>query len=381
MKYRKWWLGLLIVILVAGAGFMLLRRGAEDGGTLPEGNARGHNTASTGKAKNPKRPHKATITRLVSQVPGKVILPEVSAEQVERFLTDNHRSAEALLTASRLKDDLSLLREAAAAFPGHALVQLELALRGQTPDEKQQALEAFRKLAPDNAVGDYLAALAHFGRGGPGLAIGLPPGLPGLPPGLPNAGAQGQPEEALEDLAGVEAHPGFGVRSPEQIQSAEDLYRSAGYGLLEAKAAALLGQPRTLTLALNKLSGNLAMLHQKHIAAGDAESAQTMLQMGLALSRRLRGESRLLIDDFVGNFMETRLLKQVPEDAAMPGGGQTASARIEALTNEQQEISELAKQCLPVLEAMTESEVLTYLQHLNQDGELKALRWLQQKSP
>jgi len=291
---------------------------------------------------------------------------------VARFLADSHRNPEALLTVSRLKEDLSLLREAAKEFPDHALVQLELALRGATPKEKQQALESFRKLAPDNALGDYLAASDHFG-------MGLLPGLAmGLPPGLPSGGAQGQPADALEELAAVESHPGFGVRSPGQIQSAEDLFRSAGYGLLEAKAAALLGQPQTQTMALFKLSAHLAILQRQYLAAGDDESAQAVLQTGLALSRRLRGESSLLFDDIMGIAIETCLLRLMPKDSTVPGSGQAAADRLDALTAEKQEISELAKQSLPVLDAMSESEVLTYLQHLDQDGELKALRWLQQ---
>ena len=353
MKYRSWCLGLLILIVLAGVCVVLLRPGAEDATGSPERNLRGHNAAGTRPAaKNPNRSHTATITPLVSPVLGKAKLPALTDEQVARFLADSHRNPEALLTVSRLKEDLSLLREAAASFPNHALVQLDLALRGATPDEKQQALEAFRKLAPDDALGDYLAALDHCERG--------------------------QQAETLKDLAGVESHPGFGVRSPGQIQCAEDLYRSAGYGLLEAKAAALLGQPRTQTVMLNMLSGKLAILHQQYIAAGDDESARTVFQMGLSLSRRLRGESRSLTDYFVGNFMESRFLKQVPEDATLPGSRQTAAARLDALTAEGLEISDLAKQSLRTLGDMSEREVLSYLKHLDQEGELKALRWLQQ---
>jgi len=355
MKHRVWWLGLLILILVAGVCVVLVRTGVVDLKGLSHGNPQESENDSAGTnpaGKNPKRSRTATTTRLVSPVPGKVVLPELTDEEVARFLADSHRNPDALLAVFRLKGDLALLREAAAAFPDHAMIQLELALSGKTPDEKQQALESFRKLAPDNAMGDYLAALFHF--------------------------EQGQQQEALDALARVESHPGFGDQSPTRIQSAEDVFRSAGYGLLEAKSAALLGQPRTQTLALFKLSGNLATLCQQYTAAGEAEAAQAVLQMGLSISRRLRGESRLLIDDIVGITIETRLLGQVPEDATVPGGGQTAADRFDALTAEKQEISDLANQCLPVLEAMSQSEVIAYLKHLSHDGELKALRWLQQ---
>ena len=346
---------MLILIVLAGVCVMLLRRGAEDSTGSSDQNLRraGNNAARTDPAvKSPKQPHVATITPLVSPVSGKVKLPELTDEQVARFLADSHRNPEALLAVFRIKEDLSLLREAAESFPDHAMVQLELAMRGETSEEKQKALESFRKLEPNNALGDCLAALFHFERG--------------------------QPEEALEELAGAESHPGFGARSPVQIQTAEDLFRTAGYGLLEAKAAALLGQPRTLTIALSKLSGRLAGLHREYTMAGDGESAQAVLQTGLSLSRRLRGEARLLLDDIVGIAMETRFLKQLPEDATMPGSGQTVADRLKALDTERLEILELAKQSLLVLDDMSESEVLSYLKHLDQDGELKALHWLEQ---
>ena len=364
------------MIVLVGGYLILARSGVKISGVLPDLNSRdtrGKSANGGPAAKNPKLGHSAIITSLVSPLAAKVRLPELTDEQVTRFLADNHRSAQALLTVSRLKGDLALLREAATSFPDDALVQLELALRGATADEKHEALEAFRKLAPSDAVGDYLAALAHFGGGlGAGIALKLPPGIASA------SNTQGQLAEALEDLAGAASHPVFGVDVTDQIQNAEDLYRGAGYGLLEAKAAALLGQPRTQTATLVMMAGNLVMLYHKYTAAKDDESARTVCQMGLSLSHRLRDESRLLFDDIMGIMIETRLLKQLPEDSTVPESGQSAAARLDALATENEEISDLAKQSLAVLDAMSESEVLTYLQHLNHDGELKALRWLQQ---
>ena len=350
MKHRIWWLGSLGLVLLIGI-LVVLRPKSTDDSKGQDQNS-GNNSAGTGSvARTPKLAHPPTTTSLVTRVAENAKLPELSDEMVTRIL-GNRTNPESLLAVSRLTGALELLREAAKSFPDHAMIQLELALRGKTPEEKQQALESFRRLEPGNAMGDYLSALSHF--------------------------EQGQAEDALADLKAVEAHPGFGDRNSGQIQSAEDVFVAAGYGRLEAKSAALLGQPKTQTMTLNELSRKLFELYQEDTRAEDAEAAQAVLQMGLALSRRLRAEARLIVDDKVGISMETRFLKQLPVDAPVPGSTLTAAIRLNELTTENQEISELAKQSSTFLNAMKENEVLAYLERLNQDGELKALRWLEQ---
>ena len=111
MNDRKWWLAVPIVIVLAAAAFILMRRGSDDDETLPEKSARSHTTTGT-TAKSAKRPHSRIITPLVSPVPGMVKLPALTDEQIERYLSDNHRSAMALLTASRAKDDPTRTRPA-----------------------------------------------------------------------------------------------------------------------------------------------------------------------------------------------------------------------------------------------------------------------------
>jgi len=91
---------------------------------------------------------------------------ELPRELLDKYLAGKQRSAARLLAVSRITKDLSLLDEAKKKFPGEPQVLLDWVLRAAaTPEEKKQALDDFRKAAPDNAIGDYLFALQQFEAG------------------------------------------------------------------------------------------------------------------------------------------------------------------------------------------------------------------------
>ena len=58
--------------------------------------------------------------------------------EVDAYLARHGRDATSLLVASRLADDLALLREAVKADPAEPLGHLELALRSDDPDVQLQ---------------------------------------------------------------------------------------------------------------------------------------------------------------------------------------------------------------------------------------------------
>jgi hypothetical protein len=62
----------------------------------------------------------------------------LTREQIDRYLSSRGRDAQSLIMASRMADDLSLLREAAERFPGDPRVQLELGLRGESSAERRK---------------------------------------------------------------------------------------------------------------------------------------------------------------------------------------------------------------------------------------------------
>lgn len=359
MKIRNKWLGLAVLSVMILLGVVIiLRSGSDRPGTDDSAGSRKASPRDAGKTTAHKRPTKKASERprpelglpLVSGIVKSGKLPELTDEQAARYLSDSRRSAEALLAVFRIKGDPALLQEAAKSFPDHATVQLELALRGGTPEEKRLGLEAYRKLKPDDAVGDYLSALFHF--------------------------QQGQQEQAFKDIAQANARSGFGIPVDQQVQGCEDAYLSAGFSLMEAKFASLLGLPRSQTMALNQLASSLSGLHQQYIQAGDSPSADAVLQMGLSLSGRLRQESRVLIDDLVALSIENRFLRQVPPETVLPGSGQTAAKRLEAVTAERSEVSAMTKDSTQTLSEMSEAELLAHFKRVTKDGELNALRWL-----
>jgi len=348
-------LGNLFVMLATGIGFCLIscdgKSGTKDAGK--QADAKHEAPKGTKHKRPPKKPEKPNVKVELPPLPvmgqrGK--LPTLTDEQLDRFLTDSHRNALALLAAYRIKGDIALLREAAAAFPDHAGVQLEMALRGTTPEEKSQALDRFRKLEPDNSLGDYLSAFLHF--------------------------QQGNAEEALKDMSMAASHAKFTTHRPDVIQCVEDAYLSAGHSLSEARGAAMFGQPATTAMPMSMLAGKLAELHGQHLQSGDTESAGAIYNMGMSLVANMRGESKLLIHDLVAMAMESRFLKQLPPESMVPGTNQTVAARLEAIDVERKQISALTGKSVQLQSTMGENNFLAYLKRVNEEGELNALRSL-----
>lgn len=309
------------------------------------------------KSSKPKRPKDKKLPHPPPKVELPPILrlgkiPQLTDEQMDRFLTDNRRSPAAMLAAYRIKGDIALLREAAAAHPEHAGIQLEMALRGGTPEEKRNALELFRKLEPDNALGDYLSASFHF--------------------------QQGNVEEALKDVSLADSRSKFDNHQSDATQCVEDAYLSAGKSLAEARCAAMFGMPVSSTMSLNMLAGKLSEIQGQHLQAGDTASAEAICKTGLTLATKARGDSKLLINDLIGMSIEARFLKPLPPEAVVPGTNQTAATRLQTITDERQKISALTGKSTQLQSTMSENDFIAYLKMVNQVGELNALRSLEE---
>lgn len=276
----------------------------------------------------------------------------LSPAQLTQYLQENRRSAEALLVASRLTNDLALLRQAAQTFPEDPYVQLELAIRGATPEERRKALEAFRQTEPDNALGDYLSALDHF--------------------------RQGRPDAAVQDLLASKDRSYLGDHSLEMLQSSEDVFLSAGYSAAEAKAAAMLKLQRVQAAPLVELSKKIADLQNQYVRHGDRVSSEAVREIGLQLGQKIQNESQFVIDDLTGMAIERRFLNQLPPTSSYGETGQTVGARLAALDAQREQIKQ-ASGAIDLLPTLGESEAVSYLDRLKLYGELEALRWLEQR--
>jgi hypothetical protein len=278
---------------------------------------------------------------------------KLNAEQLARYLQDSRGSAEALLTVSRLTGNLESLRQAARTFPNDPQVQLELAMRGETAEERRQALNAFRQADPENALGDYLSALDNF--------------------------YQGKPDAAVQDLLQSDSHTQLDDHALQMLQSSEEAYLSAGYSAGEAKVAAMLGFEPRQAKPLMELSKVMSDLQRQYTQQGDTESAQAVVQIGLALAQKQQSGSNFLIDNLVGMAIEKRFLSQVPSATVIGANGQTASERLAAIQASKEELQRITGGMDVLLSSLNENEAVAYLDRQKLYGELEALRWLKQK--
>lgn len=278
---------------------------------------------------------------------------KLTAEQAEVYLQQNKRSAEALLAAARTTGNFGFVREAAEKFPNDSRVQLDLALRGETPEEKRKALDAFRQLARDNPLGDFLSALDHF--------------------------KSGRTDDGVKDLLQANGKNRLQDYTLDHAQSAEEAFLSAGYGALESKAAGTFGVVLPHMAPLRELATQMAELQKQYTQAGDTASAQAVGQMGLNLGWQLEGQSgRMLIGELVGMAIEKKFLAAQSPDAPFGTEGRTVRDRIVEMESHRQSIRELTPMT-DLLPRLPEREVIIYFDRMKLNGELDALRWLKSK--
>lgn len=279
--------------------------------------------------------------------------PEISAEQINAFLESNRRSPSALLAASRVANNIEFLREAAKATPGDRNVQLELAVRGTTPEEKREALDRYRALEPNNSYGDYLAALLDF--------------------------QQGRTEDALASLAAADKHSDYRIPTAELRQPSEDLYLSAGLTPVEAKAAAMFLQPTVYLAPISQLANYLANVNPLGVLNRDEAAGSRLIEAVPGLMRKLSSDQSLLVSEMMRISVETRLLRAFPQDEKLPDQDLTPAQMLEELNAERTEIANLGKDAAAIQADMTESEFLKYLKQVETEGEVNALRNLRDK--
>ena len=279
---------------------------------------------------------------------GKV--PALSEVEVEAFLREKGRTAQNLLAASRLLKDLKYAREAAILEPQNPLAQFEIALRGETPEEKGAALAAFRQAAPDNSLGDYLAAHQAFQSG--------------------DASAAGA---AL--LQGLD-NPVFADYSRQLADGSEQAYLSAGYDTQVASVAAMYSLSIERAQPLMDVADKLKGLQDEFIRTADFDAAEPTVIIGLTLGQRMQEQGPYLIDQVMGISIERKFLQQLDPLTAAGPGGQTAAERLETLDANLLEIKTLTSDVGGAILTMDDAMRSQYLAKVKAEGELSALRWL-----
>src|SRR5579859_369494 len=95
----------------------------------------------------------------------------LSAEQIQAFLSRNQTNAESLLAAFNVSGDLELLREAARRFPRDAFVLASVLGNDALPDQRRELLEQFKEVSPENPLANYLSAREDLKNQQPALAL------------------------------------------------------------------------------------------------------------------------------------------------------------------------------------------------------------------
>ena len=295
-----------------------------------------------------KDPPKRIGVTIKDMMAGKV--PQLNQLEVEAFLKHQGRSTTNLLAASRLLKDLSFAREAAKADPKDPAVQLELALRGESPEERAAASAAFRAAAPENSLGDYLVAHQAFASGDLGAA-----------------GAA---------LAHSLDNPLFADYSQKIVAGSEQAFLDAGYDQTSASAAAMFALTIPRAEPLVEVSKNLLSLQQEFIRSADFDSAEPTVVIGLTLGQRIQDQGPYLIDQLIGVGIERQFLQQLDPLTQAGPGGQTAGERLEALDARLLEIRSMSTAFTGKFASADAATQAQYFERMKSDGELAAMRWL-----
>ena len=195
--------------------------------------------------------------------------PRLSVAQAEAFAQQNGRRPEALLAAYQASTEKAFLREAMEKYPRDARVALAAACiggsdknNGEVAQARRTWLDTFQRVAPTNALADYLSAREHFKTGQADLAV----------------------KEAL-----AAAGKPVGDYALDWIQNTEEAYRSIGYPDAEARVIAMVTLLMPHLGQLRDLGKELVLKANIDRNNGDAASAQKLLQTAANLGARLDG--------------------------------------------------------------------------------------------
>ncbi|MBE0540573.1 MAG: hypothetical protein IH623_04220 [Verrucomicrobia bacterium] len=283
--------------------------------------------------------------------------PSLSSEEAEAYVAASKRSAESLLAAYRASTDRTFLREALEKFPDDPKVNFAGycdAFRNgasYTTEERRALLDRLTKSAPENSLGNFLAAYDYFNKG--------------------------ESDKALEQIRNAATKSSLNDYSLEFIQNAEEAYRNAGYSEADAKAIA------TSTLILPHLSQlkqagvGLLDLAGRYQQSGDDVQAQEALQLALHLADMLQDGSqhKAIINQLVGISIESKVLNTLDPNHAYDNSGRTVQQRIDELAQNRKNLNANVGPMENLLPIMTPADQSAYFDRMKLFGEEAAMTW------
>ena len=360
---------LVVVVATIGLKFFVTRRATEN--APPVSQEQISDTADTQEAfqtrrnseamRNPSAENTAP-TNLLARILAGEFPGGLTAEQAEAFVTANKRSAESLLVAYRETRDANYLREAMEKFPDDPKVNfvgyfeaVHFHPESYTTEERRAMLERLTKAAPENSLGNYLAASDYF--------------------------KSGESDKALEHLKNVTSKRALNDYSAEFIQNAEEAYRQVGYSDVEAKMIAGTSLLLPHLAPLKQAGAELSDLATRLQQGGDETQAREARQLALHLADMLQdgSQQKIRINQLVGIAIEKKALANVDPNSPYDSSGKSVQTRLDELAQSRKDLNANVRVIDQILMQMPPADQSAYYDRLKIYGETATMKWAVEK--
>jgi hypothetical protein len=287
--------------------------------------------------------------------------PKLPREKVEAWLAKHNRNAASLLAAFHAQDDTNYLNEATTNFPNDPHVELAVLARDEFPADRRKWLDLFKASSPSNSLANYFSAQDYF--------------------------KNGNTDAAVNELLAASGKTQFDNHGMETQLDAEELYLDSGKSSREATSFAMSDMSAEDLPELATIKGvdhGIADLMQQKLAAGDADSAANLAQMGMMIGDKLNsGDSgKYLINQLVGTATEAIVLQHLDQNTAYDFlDGQTPAQVLQENKQQKVALRGMLTNFQAAYPSLTDAELNNYVQRSRIYGEAAAMQWVVQQHP
>jgi hypothetical protein len=287
--------------------------------------------------------------------------PKLPREKVEAWLAKHNRNASSLLAAFRAQGDTNYLNEATTNFPNDPHVELAVLAHDEFPADRRKWLDLFKASSPSNSLANYFSAQDYF--------------------------KNGNTDAAVNELLAASGKTQFDNHGMETQLDAEELYLDSGKSSREAATFAMsaMAEEDLPDLAtIKRVDQGIADLMQQKVAAGDADSAANLAQMGMMIGDKLNsGDSgKYLINQLVGTATEAIVLQHLDQNTAYDFlDGQTPAQVLQENKQQKVALRGMLTNFQAAYPSLTEGEMASYFQRSQIYGEAAAMQWVVQQHP
>jgi hypothetical protein len=280
---------------------------------------------------------------------------ELPPEQIEAYLTQNHRNVESLLAAYQVSHDPAYLREAATNSPNVPAMQFAVLANNIFPDDQRKWIDAFKASSQGNALPWYFSALDYF--------------------------KSNQPDQAIQELKQASKLPFYSGYAAQTGEAVQEMYDAAGWPALAAQAIApgtAYSSSGAYLNVLKTLANNALQTQQQYATQGDAASATSMASLGINLGDQLRHADGPM-DELVGIAMEKKILAQLDPAQSYDFLGCSVLQALTDLDQQKTMIRDILQTRDQVRPTLNESDLNAYWEREKIYGEMYAMQWLKSK--